>query len=124
LHFTPTSSSWLNMVEIFFSELTMKRIRRGVFRSVKEFKKAIMDYIKRHNNDCKKFVWAKNADTILGEVMKCKEALGTIHYQITDIAEIGRSGSEFSFIICAAGWAPLSTILLCCKIELRELTPI
>jgi transposase len=79
LHFTPTSSSWLNMVEIFFSKLTMKRIRRGVFRSVKELTKAIMDYIEKHNNNCKNFVWTKDVDTILGKVMKCKEALGTVH---------------------------------------------
>jgi transposase len=79
LHFIPTSSSWLNMVEIFFSALTMKRIRRGVFRSVKELKRAIMDYIEKHNNNCKKFVWTKDTDTILGKIVKCKEALGTVH---------------------------------------------
>src|SRR5438067_7446798 len=49
LHFTPTSGSWLNMVERFFAEITRKRIRRGVFKSVDELKQAIMDYLNHHN---------------------------------------------------------------------------
>jgi len=79
MHFTPTSSSWLNMVERFFSELTTKRIRRGVFRSVKELEKAIMDFIDEHNQNPKIFTWTKDADTILAKVVKCKELLGTGH---------------------------------------------
>jgi hypothetical protein len=66
-------------VEVFFGELTVKRIRRGVFRSVKELVKSIMDYIEKHNENPKKFMWTKDADTILAKVMKCKEALGTGH---------------------------------------------
>ena len=65
LHFTPTSASWLNLVERFFAEITTKRIRRGIFRSVAELREAIHDYLDRHNADPKPFVWAKTADVIL-----------------------------------------------------------
>ena len=51
LHFTPTSASWLNLVERFFGEITQKRIRRGTFRSVAELEEAIHDYLDRHNVD-------------------------------------------------------------------------
>jgi transposase len=64
LHFTPTSASWLNLVERFFAEITTKRIRRGIFRSVAELREAIHDYLDRHNADPKPFVWAKTADVI------------------------------------------------------------
>ena len=79
MHFTPTSASWLNMVERFFSELTTKRIRRGVFRSVKDLETAVMDFVKKHNEEPKIFTWTKDADTILSKVAKCKEALGTVN---------------------------------------------
>ncbi len=79
MHFTPTSSSWLNMVERFFSELTTKRVRRGVFRSVKELENAIRAFIEKHNEKPRIFTWTKDADTILAKVAKCKEALGTLH---------------------------------------------
>ena len=79
MHFTPTSSSWLNMVERFFSELTTKRVRRGVFRSVAELEKAILEFIEKHNEKPRIFTWVKDADTILAKVAKCKEALGTGH---------------------------------------------
>ena len=52
-HFTPTSASWLNMVERFFAEITQNRIRRGTFKSVAELKSAIMDYLEKHNADPK-----------------------------------------------------------------------
>jgi transposase len=79
MHFTPTSASWLNMVERFFSELTTKRIRRGVFRSVKDLEMTVMDFVKKHNEEPKIFTWTKDADTILSKVAKCKETLGTVH---------------------------------------------
>lgn len=79
MHFTPTSASWLNMVERFFSELTTKRIRRGVFRSVKDLETTVMDFVKKHNEEPKIFTWTKDADTILSKVAKCKETLGTAH---------------------------------------------
>src|SRR6266849_7689835 len=62
LHFTPTYGSWINLVERWFAELTNKRIRRGVFRSVKELEAAIREYIEVHNENPKPFVWTKTAD--------------------------------------------------------------
>ena len=65
LHFTPTSSSWLNLVERWFRELTDKAIRRGVFRSVPELIAAIEDYLQAHNTDPKPFVWTATASASL-----------------------------------------------------------
>jgi transposase len=79
LHFTPTSASWLNMVERFFAEITRKRIRRGTFKSVAELKSAIMDYLENHNADPKPFVWTKSAGEILEKVARAKQALESQH---------------------------------------------
>ena len=65
LHFTPTYASWINLVERWFAEITNKRIRRGVFRSVKELEAAIREYIEVHNENPKPFVWTRTADQIL-----------------------------------------------------------
>ena len=78
-HFTPTSSSWLNMVERWFGEITRKRIRRGVFRSVKELLTAINDYLANNNADPKPFTWTKDADTILAKIDRCKASDRTVH---------------------------------------------
>ncbi len=78
-HFIPTSSSWLNLVERWFGEITRKRIRRGVFRSVEELIAAIDDYIKYNNQHPKPFVWTKTADEILAKVNSCKSILPTSH---------------------------------------------
>lgn len=78
-HFIPTSSSWLNMVERWFKEITDKRIRRGVFTSVADLIKAIREYLDAHNSDPKIFKWTKDADTILAKVAHCKEALESLH---------------------------------------------
>ena len=64
-HFTPTSASWLNLVERFFAEITRKRIRRGTFTSVAELEDAIHDYLLHHNAKPKPFVWTKSAERIL-----------------------------------------------------------
>jgi transposase len=64
-HFTPTSASWLNAVEGFFSAITRQRIRRGVFRSVEELEDAIRRYIQDHNRHARPFVWTKTADQIM-----------------------------------------------------------
>ncbi|MDE3114801.1 MAG: IS630 family transposase [Pseudomonadota bacterium] len=64
-HFTPTSASWLNAVENFFSKITRRRIRRGVFRSIVDLQSAIKRYLEEYNVDPKPFVWTKSADTIL-----------------------------------------------------------
>jgi DDE superfamily endonuclease len=79
LHFTPTSASWLNMVERFFAEITRKRIRRGAFTSVAELKAAIMAYLQTHNADPKPFVWTKSARQILEKVARAKQALESHH---------------------------------------------
>lgn len=75
IHFTPTSSSWLNLVERWFREITDKRIRRGVFKSVKELVATIMDYIQQHNADPKTFVWTAKADDILAKVTRARRRL-------------------------------------------------
>ena len=67
-HFTPTSGSWLNAVEGFFSALTRRRLRRGVFGSIVELQEAIHRYIAEHNDDSKPFVWTKTADQIVGKL--------------------------------------------------------
>ncbi|MBI4160813.1 MAG: IS630 family transposase [Acidobacteria bacterium] len=79
LHFIPTSSSWLNLVERWFRDLTDKRIRRGSFRSVRELIAAIQDYLNCHNQNPRVFVWTASVESIMTKVAKCKEALGTLH---------------------------------------------
>jgi transposase len=74
-HFTPTSSSWLNLVERWFREITDKRIRRGVFKSVAELVTAIMDYIQGHNLNPQTFVWTAKADDILAKVRRARICL-------------------------------------------------
>jgi hypothetical protein len=64
-HFTPTSASWLNAVETFFSKMTRQRIRRGVFRSIADLQAAINAYLAEHNASPKPFLWTQSADVIL-----------------------------------------------------------
>lgn len=71
-HFIPTSSSWLNLVERWFGEITRKRIRRGTFHSVDELIKAIEDYIQINNQNPKSFIWTKTADEIITKVNSVK----------------------------------------------------
>lgn len=75
VHFIPTSSSWLNLIERWFAEITNKRIRRGVFRSVKELVKAIKDYAEHYNEDPQEYNWTKSAEEILSKVTRAKAAL-------------------------------------------------
>ncbi|MFS1524008.1 IS630 family transposase [Microbulbifer sp. 2304DJ12-6] len=75
LHFIPTSSSWLNLVERFFGLLTEKQLRRGVFTSVKELEEAITGFIDAHNKAPKPFVWTKSVDEILAKVGRARQAL-------------------------------------------------
>lgn len=79
LHFTPTSSSWLNLIECWFAELSRKRIRRGTFNSVADLIAVIKEHIELNNAHPKPFEWHASADAILGKVKRCKEALGTGH---------------------------------------------
>jgi len=75
MYFTPTSSSWLNMVERFFRDLTENRLRRGVFRDAEELMTAIGDYIDHHNREPKPFVWTAKASDILEKVTRARAAL-------------------------------------------------
>jgi transposase len=70
VHFTPTYGSWLSLVERWFAELTMKRIRRGTFRSVPQLKAGIQEFIEAHQADPKPFVWTKSADEILASIAR------------------------------------------------------
>jgi len=79
LHFTPTSSSWLNLVERWFGEITRKRIRRGTFKSVPELITAIDEYIRYNNENPKPFVWTKKAEDIIAKVSRCKAIFETLH---------------------------------------------
>ena len=75
VYFTPTSSSWLNMVERFFRDLTEQRLRRGVFRDVEELIMAMGDYIDKHNDNPKPFVWTAKASDILEKVKRARAVL-------------------------------------------------
>lgn len=84
MHFTPTSASWLNMVERFFRDITTERLRRGVFTSVAELEAAINEYVKHHNVKPKPFIWTKTARDILQKVIRANFRLsskqnGTLH---------------------------------------------
>jgi transposase len=75
LHFIPTSSSWLNLVERWFAELTNKAVRRGSFQSVPGLIEKIMEFIESHNEHAKAFVWTATAEDILAKVEKCRKRL-------------------------------------------------
>jgi transposase len=79
MHFTPTSSSWLNLVERWFRDLTEKRIRRGSFYNVRALIEAINDYLDNHNQNPRIFVWSAPVEHILAKIAKCKEALDAPH---------------------------------------------
>ena len=75
MHFTPTSASWLNMVERFFCDITTERLRRGVFTSVPELVAAIDEYVAHHNTEPKSFIWTKSARDILQKVIRANSRL-------------------------------------------------
>jgi len=75
IHFTPTSSSWLNLVERWFREITDKRIRRGTFRSVEQLIQAIIEYIDHNNQMPRPFVWTAKANEILAKVQRARKTL-------------------------------------------------
>jgi transposase len=80
LHFTPTSASWLNLVERWFGLLTEQQLRRGVFRSTRSLETTIRNYIDTHNEEPKPFMWTKTADEILDSVARfCQRTLETGH---------------------------------------------
>ena len=75
MHFIPTSSSWLNLVERFFGLLTEKQLKRGIFTSVRELEKSIMNFIDDHNRDKKPFTWTKSTEDILKKVERARKTL-------------------------------------------------
>lgn len=77
-HFVPTSSSWLNLVERWFGELTGKRIRRGVFASVEDLQQAIAEFLAAWNNDPKPLVWTATVESITQKLSRCKQTLERI----------------------------------------------
>lgn len=78
IHFTPTSSSWLNLVERWFRDITDRRIRRGVFKSVPQLEQAIYDYIAHHNANPNGFTWTAKAEAILAKVRRARAALNKV----------------------------------------------
>ncbi|MFO0867768.1 MAG: IS630 family transposase [Pirellulales bacterium] len=78
IHFTPTSSSWLNVIERWFRDITQNRIRNGVFRNVPQLIQAIRDYIDHHNANPTTFVWTKKAEDILEKVARARASLHKI----------------------------------------------
>jgi transposase len=78
IHFTPTSASWLNMIERFFRDLTVNRLRRGVFRDVIDLVTAIEAYVDRHNETPKPFIWTASATDILEKVKRARKSLLTV----------------------------------------------
>lgn len=80
LHFTPTGSSWMNLVERWFATLTERQLRRAVHRSTRELEAALRHYVATYNQDCKPFVWTKTADEILEAVARfCKRTSDSGH---------------------------------------------
>lgn len=77
MHFTPTSASWLNMVERFFRDLSVERLRSGVFRSVPELTRAIEEYVAHHNKNPKPFIWTAQAKDILAKVIRANQNLSS-----------------------------------------------
>ena len=75
LHFTPTSCSWLNLVERLFAEITRQRIRRGTFNDVTELKTAIDEWIEHRNQNPRPFKWTASANSILAKHRRAKKAL-------------------------------------------------
>jgi len=81
VHFIPTSSSWLNLVERWFREIITKRLRRGTFRSVRALEQAVYDYIDRHNHDPKPFHWTADLADILPKIVRAHQALDSLQNQ-------------------------------------------
>jgi len=80
LHFTPTSASWINLVERWFGLLTEQQLRRGIFRSTRNLEATIRSYIDNYNEQPKPFIWTKSADEILASVARfCQRTLETGH---------------------------------------------
>jgi len=79
LHFVPTSSSWLNLVERWFAEITRKQIRRGTFLNVSQLIRVILRYLRENNKNPQPFIWTASAASILRKIRHCQEALDAAH---------------------------------------------
>ncbi len=79
MHFTPTSASWLNAMKGFFSTLTRRRLKRGVFRSIADLQAAINRYVADHNHDPRAFTWAAEPQRVLAAVRRWNQALDSLH---------------------------------------------
>ncbi|MDZ7840390.1 MAG: IS630 family transposase [Gammaproteobacteria bacterium] len=78
VHFTPTSASWLNMVERFFRDLSEQQLRRGVFRSVPDLEEAVLSYVDKHNEAPAPFIWTQSAQDILEKVKRGRQTLNKL----------------------------------------------
>lgn len=95
LHFVPTSGSWLNLVEAWFAQLSQKRLRRGMFTSVKALKDAIMEFVEVHNRNPRPYQWTTSADDIFQKVAKCQAVLTTYHLApLTSMAQMSTDMSR------------------------------
>jgi transposase len=90
-HFIPTSSSWLNLIERWFGDLTGKRIRRGIFVSVADLIAAIEDYLAAWNTDPKPFVWMATVESIVEKLARCKQTLEKIQPDCTTLKRSRRT---------------------------------
>lgn len=78
VHFTPTSASWLNMGERFFRDLSEKRLKRGVFKSLEDLTKAVEGYINHHNDNPQPFIWTAKANDVLEKVKSARKNLNKL----------------------------------------------
>ena len=101
LHFTPTSGSWLNMVEIFFGIITRQAIRRGTFTSVKDLIAAIETSSTAGTNAAQPFVWTKTADQIIPRATEVNELQTARHYYLSTRTSTRTVGSSLSTITVA-----------------------
>ena len=92
-HYTPTSGSWLNAVESFFSAMTRRRLRRGVFRSLVDLQAAIHRYLAEHNADPKPFVWTATPEKIMA---KLEQVNASVHWSSRSISRVCASGRRSS----------------------------
>jgi transposase len=103
VHFTPTSASWLNMVERFFRDITSERLRRGVFRCVPDLILAIEEYIAVHSQDPRPFVWTAKANDIPQKVIRASHHLGAKKNEATTLAYCSDILIEESVLAAPAG---------------------
>ena len=82
VHYTPTSGSWLNLVERLFAEVTERCVRRGSHTAVRSLEKAMLDYLDERNKDPKPFVWTADADLILGKVTRLSKRISDSGYSV------------------------------------------